>query len=498
MTLSRRYFVKNVVTGLYGQLIVIILGIIIPRIMIDSYGSDVNGIVSTTSQIFSYLALLEAGIGQSARNALYKPVLECNKVDISIVFVTAKNYYRKISVYYAVGVLSLAFVLPLFFKSKISYHTIFLIVLIEGMSGVINFYFIQTPSILLNVDQKNYINNSINLANRIVCYISKIVLPLCGASIVIVQLAFFLFSVTKALIYRSYFNKKYDWINFNVKVDKNILKDRSSYLITEVSWTIFSSTDMIVLSLIVSTSMSSVYSVYNLIFTNISLLLYSVSGGILYILGNMYYKNKEDYTIVHDSFTSFVMTVITILMSVSNVLCIPFVKLYTKDIVDVNYIYLNLPFLFASVQILSWSRYVSGYLTGIAGYAKSTSYISFLEAIMNVILSIIFAYSFGIAGVLIATVLSLPLKVIWCIYISDYKILNRNCFKTIIIISSNYLMFFFISIAFNNINLNINNYYLFCVWGGILLILLGIVIIFINLLINKECYKTVKRYIFKS
>ena len=94
------------------------------------------------------------------------------------------------------------------------------------------------------------------------------------------------------------------------------------------------------------------------------------------------------------------------------ILTIPFVKLYTVGITDVNYIYTQLPLLFSLIQILSWSRYVSGNLTGIAGYAKQTSYISLLEAILNLTLSILFVYKYGIVGVLFATLISLPLKVI--------------------------------------------------------------------------------------
>lgn len=72
--MNRKKFIRNIGTGFVGQLIIIILGLIVPRIMITSYGSDKNGLLSTISQIFAYMALLEAGIGQAARNALYKPI----------------------------------------------------------------------------------------------------------------------------------------------------------------------------------------------------------------------------------------------------------------------------------------------------------------------------------------------------------------------------------------------------------------------------------------
>lgn len=52
---------KNVVVGFGGQFIVLLLGIIVPRLMLTGYGSDINGLISTIGQIFTYMALLEAG-----------------------------------------------------------------------------------------------------------------------------------------------------------------------------------------------------------------------------------------------------------------------------------------------------------------------------------------------------------------------------------------------------------------------------------------------------
>lgn len=81
---------RNAVTGLITQLIIIALGLIVPRIMITNYGSDTNGLTNTLTQIFSYIALLEAGIGQSTRNALYKPITE-NDRDGVFLNVQARN-----------------------------------------------------------------------------------------------------------------------------------------------------------------------------------------------------------------------------------------------------------------------------------------------------------------------------------------------------------------------------------------------------------------------
>ena len=420
------------VSGLVGQLVVLVLGLIIPRIMISSYGSDTNGLISTITQVFTYMALLEAGIGQAAKNALFKPIAENDRQRINSVLSTAKSYFAKVTRYYALGVLLLAFVAPFFLKTNVSRLTVFFLILFEGLSGVVTFYYIQTPIVLLNSDGRSYVNNYINLANKILGYVVKIMMAVFGLNIVLIQVVYFFITVAKVVVYRWYLHRNYNWIDMSVPTNTQLLQDRNSYILTEMAWTIFSSTDMIVLSTFISTQLSSVYSVYNMVFVNIHVLLNSVATSINYVLGKTYHEGLKKYEIIHDSFTSIYLGIMTILMSVSYVLIVPFIQLYTHGVADVNYIYTSLPLMFCLIQLLSWSRNVTGNLTGVAGYAKTTSYVSLVEAVINLSLSMVFVKKFGIVGVLLATVVALPLKVIWCIYISDKKVLNRsykNTFK---------------------------------------------------------------------
>ena len=95
---------------------------------------------------------------------------------------------------------------------------------------------------------------------------------------------------------------------------------------------------------------------------NITILVNAVYSSLTYILGHNYHKDIKSYEIVHDAFTSIFLGMVTITMSVCCVLTIPFVRLYTRGVADVNYIYPMLPLLFGLIQMISWSRYVSGNL----------------------------------------------------------------------------------------------------------------------------------------
>lgn len=484
--------IKNIIFGFGGQLVVLALGIIMPRIMLMSYGSDANGLISTITQIFVYMALLEAGIGQAARNALYKPISEKNCKDISYVVSVAQRYFRKITFYYGVGVIILAIITPFVLKSDMNKLTISLIVLLQGMSGVISFYFIQTQTIVLGADGRGYVNNGINAINQVVSYGVRIFLAWLGVSIVILQLVYFIIVVAKVFVYKIYFRKQYSWIDYKKAPKEAVLADRNSYIISEVAWTLFSSTDMIVLSTFISTQVSSVYAIYNLVFSNLNVLLNTIYNSVNYILGQTFYKDREQYIKLHDTFTTIFMGSMTILMSVSYIMVIYFVKLYTKGINDVEYIYNSLPIMFCLVQLISWSRFITGNLTAIAGFAKNTSRISLIEACINIILSVVLVNKFGIVGVLLATVVALPLKVIYCTYLADKIILKRSFKKTISILGVNYIMFFITVIVNNYIELPIHNYLDFFKYGVIITFIISVIGVIINVLVNPECIKIAK------
>ena len=478
---------NNVIVGLVGQLPVVLLGFILPRAMIVGYGSDVNGLLSTISQIFTYMALLEAGIGQAAKNALYQPIVQNDRNRISFILSVSRNYFRRLTFYYGSGVGFLAIALPFVLNTTVDRIVIVLVVLLEGMSGVLSFFFVQTISIMLVADGRSYINNVIIVTDKILNYAVRIIMAGCGVNIVLLQAAYFVITILKVVFYYIYFKREYAWVDLRAASGYEKLKDRNAYIITEIAWTLFSSTDMIVLSVFVDTKMSSVYYVYNMIFSGLNFLLNAVYSSINYLLGQAYHTDLKKYEKMHDAFISVFVGGMTVLVSTAYILCIPFINLYTNGVTDIDYVYKAVPLLFCLVQLFSWSRHIGGNLTGIAGYAKETSYISMAEAFINILLSLVLVTKFGIVGVLAATVVALPLKVLWCIYVSDKKVMHRSYKTSFKILGINYLLFAVVVLCNKKLDLNISCYGQFAVYAIIITTLLAIMGSLLNVVVNPYC-----------
>lgn len=190
---------KNVVVGFTGQLIILLLGMVFPRVILKNYGSDANGLISTITQIFSYMALLEAGIRQAAKNELFKCIAKKDEEQISVVATTAKRYFQRVTVLYGIGVIILSVMAPVFVVSNLDKEVIFFAAFFEGMAGVLSFYFVQTPSSILSAFGEDYVNTTVEVFNKGISYLVRIGLATVGASLFLLQFSYCIITIAKVI-----------------------------------------------------------------------------------------------------------------------------------------------------------------------------------------------------------------------------------------------------------------------------------------------------------
>ena len=65
---------KNILASALPQIASLISGLILPSLIIRNFGSEINGLVSSTKTIASYISIVGAGIATAVTQALYVPV----------------------------------------------------------------------------------------------------------------------------------------------------------------------------------------------------------------------------------------------------------------------------------------------------------------------------------------------------------------------------------------------------------------------------------------
>lgn len=178
--------VLNLMSNVLLQVVAAVINFILPRLFMTTYGSATNGLVSSIKQFLSYLKIVEAGVGSASIVALYKPLAQRDKDQINGILSATNLFYRR-SGYVFVGLVAiLAICYPLIVGDEVNPRTAFYMVLILGISGMWEYFFIGKYLVLLSADQKSYVIFRVQTILLFMSALLSIALIVLGFSIVVV------------------------------------------------------------------------------------------------------------------------------------------------------------------------------------------------------------------------------------------------------------------------------------------------------------------------
>ena len=422
--------IYNILSSIMAQIIIIIYGFIAPKIIIESFGSDVNGLISSITQFLSYIALLESGIGPVIKSALYKPIAKKDKIQIASILKQAENFFKKISYIFLIYLLLLAIIYPLIVSQEFNYIYTFSLIIIISISTFAEYYFGMTYRLYLQAEQKRYITSFAQIISYMLSITIIVILAKLNMPIHIIKLFSGLIFVSRPLIQNLYVKKKYN-INLQDSDPKYKLKQKWDGLAQHIAAVVHNNTDITILTFFCKLAEVSVYSVYSLVVKGIKSLIQAVTGGIESSFGDMIAKNEiENLNKKFNIYEVLYYTITTIIYICTIILITSFIEIYTKGIKDVNYIR---P-LFGTLLVISefiWTiRLPYSSITLAAGHFKETKKGAWIEAIINILISIILVNKYGIIGVTIGTLIAMLIRTIEFIYHTNKYILKRNVLES--------------------------------------------------------------------
>ena len=121
-----------------------------------------------------------------------------------------------------------------------------------------------------------------------------------------------------------------------------------------------------------------------------------------------------------------VYTIVTIMFTCAAVLILPFVKVYTSGISDIDYIRPTFAYILVFAFAMLAIRGPYNILTLAAGHYRQTRNGAFAEAAINVIVSVVGVYFWGIAGVALGTLCALFFRTVQFAWYLSKNILDRK------------------------------------------------------------------------
>lgn len=432
--MRKKLLAKNTMASLLAQITALVCGFILPRLFLMHFGSEVNGLVNSITQFLSIISFLELGVGAVVQSSLYKPLAEKNYQEVSKVIGSANRFFHKLAKILLVYVI----VLMIFYPMSVRYGYLYTISLIAAMSisSFAQYYFGIVNALLLNADQRGYIQYNAQTITIILNTLMCAILIQLNASVQIVKLTTSLIYLLRPLVLRAYVKRKYD-INWKIRYEGEPIKQKWNGVAQHIAAVVLDGTDTIVLTIFSTLSNVSIYSVYFLVVKGVKTLLISMTNGIQSLEGELWAKKeienlKEFFGWVEwciHTATTYVFTCVVILI-------IPFIKVYTMGVNDANYIQPVFSVVLVLANAMHCLRLPYNLMTLAAGHYKQTQCNYIIAAILNITVSIAIVRNYGLVGVALGTLVAMSYQTIWlAIYNSKHLLCwdIKNVIKQFII-----------------------------------------------------------------
>lgn len=420
MAKSRTKRVALTITmSLLSEAVVLVCGLILPQMILTTFGSEYNGITQSISQFISYISLMKAGIGGATAVALYKPLAEKNTREISEVLYSTEQFMRKISMIFLVFIIALSIIYPTFIIRDYDWFFTASLIFIIAISTFGQYYFGFTYQTLLGADQKDYITAALEILTTILNTIVAVILMKQNMSLHIVKLGSSLVHLISPLFLYFYCRKKYHIIP-NAKPAEDKIPQKWDAAAHEVASFINNNTDVVILTLFSTMKEISVYTVYHYVISNLKKIVTRFTIGFGAAFGDMYARNEIEA--MHRNLSIFELIIFSftsVLYSVALVMMIPFVSIYTHGVNDVNYIRPVFSLVLILGGIFNCFRVPYRVITIAAGHYKQTRNGAIMEAVINIVVSVVCVIAFGLVGVAIGTLFAMAFRTLqYVVYLS--------------------------------------------------------------------------------
>lgn len=427
---------KNSVYNIIANLLIILLQTILIFVVRIFFVKNLNveylGLQGLFNNIITMLSLADMGISVSICFSLYEPLAKRDYNKVS----TIMSFFRKIYWIISGIILLIGIVMMPFIYLLTTGYTMGHLKLIFSVYAfmIATEYFLNYKEVLILADQKKYKLATINIIFTFLIYISQIVVLIIFKNFIFYILSELIFKTIKIGISNIYVTRYYPQVNFysKEKMDKKIKhklkKNVKGMFVFKIGDYLVNGTDNIIISKCINIGAVGIYGNYLSVISICRHITNEIINGITSSFGNLIVeeneKTQENVFNIMD-YINFIIVgyfFVCIFQLFNKFIMICFGSDYLLNFRDVIIICIN----FYVISILLPINSVKS----AAGLYYEDRHISLIQAVINLILSLVLVQYIGLTGVLLGTTFSYLLLVTWQRpYIVYKKIFNSSFLK---------------------------------------------------------------------
>ena len=477
---------SNIIIPLLYQILTLISGFIIPRLILRSYGSSVNGLCNSIAQFLGIMNYAELGVYAVAQSALYAPLARKDQLEVNKIIASGIRFYRKISAIIFFYLTTVVIFYPILFNKQYKFLYTASLIIIIGIGAYIQNYIGAFDKILLISDQKSYIVYIIQIIILIINTVLSCLAIILGRTIQEVKLITVFVYCIKPIIIREIVNHCYK-INRKEQYDTEPISQKWNGLAQHASAIILESTDNIVLTCFSTLSTVSIYSVYYLVVHGINILINVVLNSSIQPKLGRIWNTGSKYQIISrfEKYEFVIHFIVTVLYSCTSALIVSFVKVYTSGIKDANYEQPLFATLICTANLFYGLRLPYHSMVKATSKYKETQNSYIICAFINITISCILVAKFGLVGVVIGTFIAMSIQTFWLAFFCNYKLLGTNNFRFLKMIVCDLIIFLTSSLLGYFVKFEPNNYVQWFIGGVVYSVCILIFSILMNLIFNR-------------
>ena len=499
--------IKNSIVALSFYFIGLILQFFSRKIFLDHLGTDILGLNTTATNLLQFLNLAELGIGSAISFTLYKPLFNKDENTINEILSLQGWMYNRIAWIVLGGSVILMSFFPLIF-AKMSLplwyaYVSFGILLFSSLLG----YFVNYKQILLSADQKDYkIQYSFQSSRLIKVCCQIFALTYFDNAYIWWLVLEFIFAIVGSVALDWTTRKTYPYLKTDIKKGKllsnkypEIGKKIKQVFFHKIGGFALTQTSPIIIYAYASLTLVALYGNYMLIIAGVTSLMNAIFNSMNAGVGNLVAEGSKPriLSVFEELFSIRFILVCTICFGVYT-MTPDFIALWIGDeyIMDNTTLTIMVATLYISLSRSTVDAFISAY--GLF----SDIWAPIIEASINIGLSILLGYFWGLHGILAGVFISL-IAVIFCWkpYWLFKKGFNYSIWKYIRMYATHIILGITVWVAATKIysiikidTISIYSFVTNTISGcGIILSLISMMIIFINPNVKSRVISLIRR-----
>jgi O-antigen/teichoic acid export membrane protein len=405
---SLRSVVKiNSIVSFSSQILSIVFQFVCRTVFIKYLGMTYMGLNDTFNSVFSTLSLAEMGFQTAILYHLYEPFNKNDRETIDEIVAICHAFYIFIGAFFLVATMVTTPLIKYILNGIEIDSWTYIYYILMGLNISIS-YFLAYKRILLYADRKVYICKAVDSCCVIVFSALKIAILYFTSSFMLYLMICIFQTIISNVIILFYCDNTYSFIvkrPVNHKILSEIFKDIKNLFVGKIAGYVYSSTDSLVISILINTLTVGIYSNYTLIINGIRTLADSILEPLSPIIGRRLNQNTNSdsnlnllYFYTFSRFVIALFSTVPILVLVQDFIDIWIGKSHQLNITIVILLVTN-------VYIHLVHSALCDFIFGI-GLFKQDKIVSLIGAACNIVSSIVLARTIGLVGVVLGTTIS--------------------------------------------------------------------------------------------